>query len=60
MAGSVLVTVVYLLVNYVYLRIFGLQGLRATHAVGADLMHWWCCGGGTRTVQDRFVCRYIR
>jgi len=36
--GSVLVTAVYLLVNYVYLRIFGLQGLRATHAVGADLM----------------------
>ena len=36
--GSVVVTGVYLLVNYVYLRIFGLEGLRTTQAVGADLM----------------------
>ncbi len=36
--GSAVVTAVYLLVNFSYLRIFGLDGLRATQAVGADLM----------------------
>lgn len=36
--GSAVVTAVYLLVNFAYLRIFGLEGLRSTHAVGADLM----------------------
>lgn len=36
--GAAVITAVYLLVNLAYLRIFGLDGLRATHAVGADLM----------------------
>lgn len=36
--GSFVVTAVYLLVNVAYLRIFGLDGLRSTQAVGADLM----------------------
>ncbi|MGB6103250.1 MAG: amino acid permease [Pusillimonas sp.] len=36
--GSVVVTTVYLVMNAAYLKIFGLEGLRATHAVGADLM----------------------
>lgn len=36
--GSAVVTAVYLLINFAYLRIFGLEGLRATTAVGADLM----------------------
>lgn len=36
--GTVVVTAVYLLANYAYLHIFGLQGLRQTHAVGAELM----------------------
>jgi amino acid transporter len=37
--GTLVVTTVYLVVNFAYLRIFGLEGLRATEAVGADLMH---------------------
>jgi len=36
--GTVVVTTVYLVVNAAYLQIFGLEGLRATQAVGADLM----------------------
>lgn len=36
--GTLVVTVVYLLANLAYLHIFGLQGLRDTHAVGAALM----------------------
>lgn len=36
--GTVVITAVYLLVNFAYLRIFGLEGLRTSHAVGADLM----------------------
>lgn len=36
--GTVVVTAVYLLANLAYLHIFGLQGLRESQAVGADLM----------------------
>lgn len=36
--GSVVLTVVYLAVNFSYLHVFGLAGLRASHAVGADMM----------------------
>jgi amino acid transporter len=36
--GTLVVTAVYLLANAAYLHIFGLQGLRETHAVGAELM----------------------
>jgi amino acid transporter len=36
--GTGAVVVVYVIVNLVYLRVFGLTGLRATNAVGADLM----------------------
>jgi amino acid transporter len=36
--GVALVSVVYVLANLAYLQIFGLDGLRQTHAVGADLM----------------------
>ncbi|UYO95010.1 APC family permease [Pollutimonas sp. M17] len=36
--GTLVVTAVYLVVNAAYLRIFGLEGLRGTQAVGADLM----------------------
>ncbi len=36
--GSLVVTVVYLIVNAAYLQIFGLESLRDTQAVGADLM----------------------
>lgn len=36
--GTVVVTAVYLLANFAYLQIFGLQGLRESQAVGADLM----------------------
>ncbi|MFW7342520.1 amino acid permease [Pollutimonas sp. H1-120] len=36
--GSLVVTAVYLIVNAAYLQIFGLEPLRGTQAVGADLM----------------------
>lgn len=36
--GAGVVCVVYLLANLAYLQIFGLDGLRRTHAVGAELM----------------------
>src|SRR5690554_2681137 len=36
--GSVVITTIYLLVNLAYLRVFGLEGLRGTHTVGADMM----------------------
>jgi amino acid transporter len=35
--GIVLVTVTYLLINFAYLHILGLEGLQASEAVGADL-----------------------
>ncbi|WP_409079849.1 APC family permease [Pusillimonas sp. SM2304] len=38
LVGTVVVTSVYVIVNLAYLQIFGLEGLRATQAVGADLM----------------------
>ncbi|MDX5363015.1 MAG: amino acid permease [Pseudazoarcus pumilus] len=38
LVGTLVVTAVYLLANYAYLHIFGLQGLRQTNAVGAELM----------------------
>ncbi len=36
--GAAVVCIVYLLANLAYLQIFGLEGLRQTHAVGAELM----------------------
>lgn len=36
--GSFAITAIYLLVNLAYLRVFGLHGLRASAAVGADMM----------------------
>lgn len=38
LAGTAVVTAGYLLVNLAYLHIFGLQGLRDSQAVGADVM----------------------
>lgn len=35
--GTVIIVALYVLVNFAYLRVFGLEGLRATHAVGADM-----------------------
>jgi APA family basic amino acid/polyamine antiporter len=53
--GTLVVTAVYLLINYVYLRIFGLQGLRTTHAVGADLMQM-VAGSWAAVVLSLLVC----
>jgi len=38
--GTVVVTVVYLIVNFAYLRTFGLDGLRSAQAVGANMMEF--------------------
>lgn len=35
--GTVIIVAVYVLVNLAYLQVFGLEGLRNTHAVGADM-----------------------
>src|SRR5690554_2570248 len=35
--GTMIIVALYVLVNFAYLRVFGLEGLRATHAVGADM-----------------------
>ncbi|MGE4334773.1 MAG: APC family permease [Pigmentiphaga sp.] len=37
--GTLVVMVLYFCVNLAFLHIFGLEGLRNTHAVGADLMN---------------------
>ncbi|HUH61053.1 MAG TPA: amino acid permease [Candidimonas sp.] len=36
--GALVLTAVYLVVNFAYLHVFGLAGLRASQAVGADMM----------------------
>jgi basic amino acid/polyamine antiporter, APA family len=36
--GISVITAVYLLVNYAYLRVLGLEGMRASQAIGADLL----------------------
>jgi basic amino acid/polyamine antiporter, APA family len=38
LTGIGLITAIYLLVNYAYLRVLGLEGMRASQAVGADLL----------------------
>jgi len=35
--GTLIIVALYVLVNLAYLRVFGLEGLRSTHAVGADM-----------------------
>ena len=35
--GTAIIVAVYVLVNLAYLQVFGLEGLRNTHAVGADM-----------------------
>lgn len=42
----VIITILYVLVNLSYLYVFGLQGLRDSKAVGADLMRLAAGGGG--------------
>ncbi len=36
--GISVITAIYLLVNYAYLRVLGLEGMRASQAIGADLL----------------------
>jgi amino acid transporter len=38
LAGTAVVTAIYLAINFAYLNAFGFEGLRASKAVGADLM----------------------
>lgn len=35
--GTAIIVVLYVLINLAYLQVFGLEGLRNTHAVGADM-----------------------
>lgn len=37
LAGTAIIVALYVLVNLAYLQVFGLEGLRGTHAVGADM-----------------------
>jgi len=36
--GIAIITTIYLTINYAYLHVFGLEGLRASSAIGEDLM----------------------
>jgi basic amino acid/polyamine antiporter, APA family len=38
LTGIGIITAIYLLVNYAYLRVLGLEGMRASQAIGADLL----------------------
>ncbi|MGA4323813.1 APC family permease [Ectopseudomonas hydrolytica] len=53
--GTALVTALYLLANLVFLDIFGLDGLRQTDAVAADLMHM-VAGPRAEAMLALFVC----
>ena len=44
--GITIVTALYLLVNYTYLRVLGLDGMRASKAIGADLLRATVGEGG--------------
>lgn len=46
--GIVVVTILYLLMNYAYVRVLGLDGMKASKAVAADLMQ--AAFGGTGAV----------
>jgi basic amino acid/polyamine antiporter, APA family len=53
--GTVVVVVVYLLANFAYLNAFGLEGLRKSSAVGADLMRI-VAGDASAIVFSLIVC----
>jgi basic amino acid/polyamine antiporter, APA family len=44
--GIAVITAIYLLVNYAYLRVLGLEGIRGSSAVGADLLRATVGEGG--------------
>jgi len=53
--GTLVVTVVYMLANLAYLNVFGLEGLRKSNAVGADLMRI-VAGDASAIVFSIIVC----
>ena len=53
--GTVVVTTVYVLANLAYLNVFGLEGLRKSSAVGADLMRS-VAGDASAIVFSVIVC----
>jgi amino acid transporter len=53
--GTLVVTVVYVLANLAYLNVFGLEGLRKSNAVGADLMRV-VAGDASAVVFSIIVC----
>ena len=53
--GTLVVTVVYVLANLAYLNVFGLEGLRKSNAVGADLMRI-VAGDASAIVFSIIVC----
>ena len=53
--GTALVTAIYLLANLVFLNIFGLDGLRQSDAVAADLMNI-VAGPRAEALLAVFVC----
>jgi APA family basic amino acid/polyamine antiporter len=53
--GTLVVTVVYVLANLAYLNVFGLEGLRKSNAVGADLMRI-VAGDASAVVFSIIVC----
>jgi amino acid transporter len=55
LTSTVILTALYGLTNYAYLAAFGLEGLRASDAVAADLMRR-VAGGGGAAVLSLIVC----
>jgi len=53
--GSAVVVVLYLLINFAYLNVLGLEGLRQSSAVGADLMRV-TIGDKGATILSLIVC----
>lgn len=54
-AGAAAVTALYLAVNFAYLNVFGFEGLRASKAVGADLMRA-VAGDAGATILALVIC----
>jgi len=48
--GLGIVTIVYVAINYAYVRVLGLDGVRASEAVGADLVRATLGEGGARVL----------
>jgi amino acid transporter len=54
--GIGVVTILYVAVNYAYLRVLGLEGMRSSDAIGAELMRTALGEGGARVLSLLVAC----